>query len=263
MAFKFHNFYFSLVSVISFILSIPILVSGIWLIIRSTQTKCELLYLEVPLISCGLILLIVSALGIVSAQLRQEWLVIVYWIVMGVAVWVLFGFTVWGLVISGHGGGEVVKGSGFKEYKLDMYHHWFKRRINVENKWNCIRKCLRERNVCDSLSEQENLSPKQFYLQHLSSIQSGCCKPPTQCGLVYRSPTHYDRPVSFKSSNPDCTSWNNTDLCFNCNACKAGVLENMRMDWKIVGKISIVCVIFLILIWFGISVFICGVVLGN
>ncbi|MCL7036259.1 hypothetical protein MKW94_007982 [Papaver nudicaule] len=221
---------------ISFILSIPILVSGIWLLIQSKETKCELVYLEVPLICCGLILLIVSALGVLGALLRQEWLVFVYWLVMRVTLWLLFGVTIWGLVVSNHGGGEVIKGSGFKEYKLETYHHWFKKQIHVENKWSGIKKCLQKRNVCESLSKEENLSPKQFYLQHLSVVQYGCYKPPTQCGLVYKSSTRYDSPVSFTSSNPNCTIWTNANLCLDCDSCKAGVLENMRVDWRLVGK---------------------------
>lgn len=48
--------------------------------------------------------------------------------------------------------------------------------------------------------------------------------------------------------DPDCYRWNNapTVLCYGCNSCKAGVLENVRMDWRKISVLNIVVVLLLI-----------------
>ncbi len=78
--------------------------------------------------------------------------------------------------------------------------------------------------------------------------QSGCCKPPTACGYTYVNPTLWLNPVS-PMADPDCLLWNNdqSQLCYNCNSCKAGLLGNLRKEWRKVNVILIVAVV--VLIW--------------
>ncbi|MQM22401.1 hypothetical protein Taro_055452 [Colocasia esculenta] len=78
---------------------------------------------------------------------------------------------------------------------------------------------------------------------------SGCCKPPTECNLSYEGPTKWSG--TSNSSNPDCTTWKNdqTLLCYDCQSCKAGVLANLKKDWKKVAAVNIVFLIFLIIVY--------------
>ena len=79
-------------------------------------------------------------------------------------------------------------------------------------------------------------------------LQSGCCKPPTVCGYNYVNPTLWLNPVN-PAADPDCYLWNNdqSQLCYNCNACKAGLLGNLRREWRKTNVILIVAVV--VLIW--------------
>lgn len=46
----------------------------------------------------------------------------------------------------------------------------------------------------------------------------------------------------------DCSRWNNapTALCYECDSCKAGVLESIRVDWRKISVLSIVVIVLLI-----------------
>lgn len=78
-----------------------------------------------------------------------------------------------------------------------------------------------------------------IYWQPYSSpfcFQSGCCKPPIQCGYKYKNATFWMVPKSGPAAkDTDCTSWSNNQdkLCYNCNSCKAGVVDMSRMIWRI------------------------------
>ncbi|BAF20152.2 Os06g0653100, partial [Oryza sativa Japonica Group] len=89
-------------------------------------------------------------------------------------------------------------------------------------------------------------------LTHLHHIQSGCCKPPTGCNFAYVSETVWTKPSGFNSTDdPDCTTWSNdqTALCYDCQSCKAGVLANLKNDWKKIATVNIIFLIFLIIVY--------------
>jgi len=79
-------------------------------------------------------------------------------------------------------------------------------------------------------------------------LQSGCCKPPSACGYNYVNPILWINPVN-PMVDPDCYLWTNeqSQLCYNCNACKAGLLGNLREEWRKANIILMVAVV--VLIW--------------
>lgn len=87
-----------------------------------------------------------------------------------------------------------------------------------------------------------------FFSPPLYFSQSGCCKPPTICGFSYVNPTLWLNPVN-PTGDPDCFLWSNdqSQLCYNCSSCKAGLLGNLRNEWRKANIILIVAVV--ILIW--------------
>ena len=50
------------------------------------------------------------------------------------------------------------------------------------------------------------------------------------------------------AQDPDCYRWNNAPnlLCYECDSCKAGVLESVRNDWHKLSVLNIVMLVLLI-----------------
>ncbi|RVW43868.1 Tetraspanin-2 [Vitis vinifera] len=50
-------------------------------------------------------------------------------------------------------------------------------------------------------------------------------------------------------ADSDCYAWSNdqSQLCYGCNSCKAGLLGNLRKEWRRANVILIVAVV--VLIW--------------
>lgn len=87
-----------------------------------------------------------------------------------------------------------------------------------------------------------NLLVRLFFSALLLRVQSGCCKPPTSCNYEV---------ATAAAQEPDCYRWNNAPaiLCYGCDSCKAGVLEDMRRIWHRLSVLNIVMVVLLICIY--------------
>ncbi|GLT80439.1 hypothetical protein SLA2020_518780 [Shorea laevis] len=243
MAFRLSNNLIGILNIITFLLSIPILVAGIWLR-NHGSTECER-FLDTPIIIIGVFLMLVSLAGLIGACCGVNWLLWLYLVVMFILILVGICFTVFAFVVTNKGAGEVVSGRGYKQYRLGDYSNWLQKRVNDTKNWNKIKSCLIDSKVCSTFNEKY-LQDKveQFYKEELTAIQSGCCKPSDDCGFTYVNPTNWTK-IPTNDTDPDCSLWSNDPsvLCFNCNSCKAGLLDNIKGQWK---KVAIVCIVFLI-----------------
>ncbi|GAV69390.1 Tetraspannin domain-containing protein [Cephalotus follicularis] len=249
MSFRISNNLVGILNFLTFLLSIPILAGGIWLS-HNGKTECEK-FLDTPLIILGVCLMVVSLAGLVGACCRVSWLLWFYLLVMFLLIIVVFCFTIFAFVVTNKGAGEVLSGKGYKEYKLGDYSDWLQKRVNNTKNWNKIKSCLIDAKVCSSFSDKyANDTLTEFYSENLSAIQSGCCKPSDSCGFTYVSPTDWTKTTT-NSTNPDCSAWENDTnvLCFNCQSCKAGFLDNLKSDWKKVAIVNIVFLIFLVIVY--------------
>ncbi|KAG0491843.1 hypothetical protein HPP92_005241 [Vanilla planifolia] len=99
-----------------------------------------------------------------------------------------------------------------------------------------------------SLSPTHTMVMASYYRRQLAK-ESGCCKPPSVCGYSYVNPTVWVNPVN-PVSDPDCSAWSNDQmqLCYGCNSCKAGMIGNLRHEWRkanialIVAAVALICV---------------------
>ncbi|XP_028773626.1 tetraspanin-8-like [Neltuma alba] len=243
----------NLIGILNFLtllLSIPILIAGIWLS-RQADTDCER-WLEKPVIVLGVFLLLVSLAGLIGACCRVSWLLWLYLVVMFCLIVLVFAFTIFAFVVTNKGAGQAVSNRGYKEYRLGDYSNWLQKRVNNAKTWNKIQSCLQSGKLCSKFKDQflqDNV--ERFYTENLSALQSGCCKPADECGFTYVNPTQWTKPANSTSANPDCGLWNNDPkvLCFNCQSCKAGFLQNIKTDWKKVAVVNIVFLIFLIIVY--------------
>lgn len=283
---RFSNNLVGILNFIVFLLSIPIIAGGIWLS-RQGTSDCEK-FLDTPVIVIGVFLLLVSLAGFIGACCRVTWLLWIYLFVMFILIVLLFVFTIFAFAVTNRGAGQVLSNRGYKEYRLGDYSNWLQNRVNNNKNWNKIRSCLVDGKVCTEFNVKfARDTVDQLYQEHLSSIQvnfdldfrcngkppslrppnlelmvtvtkiclvdyvqSGCCKPADECNFVFVRPTEWTV-GSTNSTNPDCGLWNNDPrtLCFNCSSCKAGVLDNLKRNWKKVAIINIVVLVFLIIVY--------------
>jgi len=167
---RFSNNVIGLLNFLTFLLSIPILVAGVWLS-KQGATECER-WLEKPVIALGVFLMLVSLAGLVGACCRVSWLLWLYLLVMFVLIVLLFAFTIFAFVVTNKGAGEVVSNRGYKEYRLGDYSNWLQKRVNNTKTWNRIRSCLQSGKVCTEFqSKFLNDTVTEFYSENLSALQ--------------------------------------------------------------------------------------------
>ena len=158
---------------LTFILSIPILVAGVWLS-KQSDTTCEG-WLERPVIVLGVFLLLVSLAGLIGACCGASCLLWLYLVVMFLLIIIVFAFTIFAFVVTNEGAGQVLSGKGYKEYRLGDYSTWLQKRVNNTEIWNRIQSCLQSGNLCSNFHNQFlNDNVNKFYTEHLSALQVLC-----------------------------------------------------------------------------------------
>ncbi|KAJ4835757.1 Tetraspanin-3 [Turnera subulata] len=244
------NHLIGLLNFITFLLSIPILGGGIWLSSRANNTDC-MRFLQWPLIVIGVSILIVSLAGFAGACYRNTFLMWLYLFVMFFIIAALIGFIIFAYAVTDKGSGRPVLNRAYLDYYLQDYSGWLEERVASDSYWGKISSCIRDSKVCAKMGRTVNGVPEtadMFYNRKLSPIESGCCKPPTECGFTYANETVW---TSYGGVvyNPDCNIWSNDQqqLCYSCNSCKAGVLGSLKKSWRKVSVINIVILIILVI----------------
>ncbi|OVA11358.1 Tetraspanin/Peripherin [Macleaya cordata] len=219
------RFDLALLNFIALLCSIPIIGSGIWLSSKP-DNECIRLF-RWPILFLGILILLVSLAGFVGAYWNRPALLACHLFCMAILIVILLFVLVFAFVITKPDGSYQVPGRGYKEYRIDGFSTWLQNYVKNGGHWRKIQNCLSVSNVCSKL---------------------GCCKPPTACGFGYVNPTLWVNPAN-PTADFDCYTWSNdqSQLCYGCNSCKAGLLGNLRMEWRKANVILIVAVV--ILIW--------------
>ncbi|XAR67174.1 hypothetical protein NMG60_11013637 [Bertholletia excelsa] len=235
----------SILNFISLLCSIPIIAAGVWLASKPDNECVH--WLRWPVLLVGILILIVSLTGFVGAHWNKQGLLAFYLFCMAIVIILLLILLILAFVVSRPDGAYDVPGRAYHEYRLSGFSEWLRDRVTRSDHWQKIRVCLAESSFCTKL-DTEYISAEQFFAAHLSPLQSGCCKPPTICGYQYVNPTMWINPVN-TPGDPDCTLWSNdqSQLCYNCDSCKAGLLGNIRREWRKANIVMIVTVV--VLIW--------------
>ncbi|KAJ3681715.1 hypothetical protein LUZ60_014288 [Juncus effusus] len=235
------------INFIAVLLSVPIIVVGIWLS-GQIDSQCVNL-IQWPIIILGIIILVVSLSGFIGAFWKLPKLLIFYLISMLVLIVVLAGLVVFIFVTTNSIGlGHHEPNRLFLEYDLDDDSGWLKQRIESYAS-DRIKSCLGSTSVCPNLNQTYG-SAQDFFNSMLSPLESGCCKPPTKCGYTYVNPTNWISPIS-QTADIDCMLWSNdqSQLCYSCSSCKAGLLANLKREWRKTGLILLITLIALICVY--------------
>ncbi|KAL1203259.1 Tetraspanin-3 [Cardamine amara subsp. amara] len=247
------NHLIGLVNFLTFLLSIPILGGGIWLSSRANSTDC-LRFLQWPLIVIGISIMVVSLAGFAGACYRNKFLMWLYLVVMLLIIAALIGFIIFAYAVTDKGSGRALLNRGYLDYYLEDYSGWLKDRVSDGSYWGKISSCIRDSRACSKIGRSFNGVPEtsdMFFLRRLSPVESGCCKPPTECGYSYVNETGWGMGGGMMGSNSDCMVWSNDQslLCYQCSSCKAGVLGSLKKSWRKVSVINIVVLIILVIFY--------------
>ncbi|KAL5716928.1 Tetraspanin-4 [Ranunculus cassubicifolius] len=242
------NHLIGIINFLTFLLSIPILGGGIWLSSKANTTDC-IKFLQWPLIIIGISIMVISLAGFAGACYRNTVLLWIYLFAMFFVIAALIGFIIFAYVVTSKGSGRPVLNRAYKDYYLVDYTGWLQRKVADGSYWAKIGSCVRDSKVCKKIGSAQ--SADIFYLRHLNPIQSGCCKPPTECGYVYVNETLWDSGGGMMGTSNDCTRWSNeqSQLCYNCDSCRAGVLASLKRSWRKVSVINIVVLILLVIVY--------------
>ncbi|KAK1283781.1 Tetraspanin-6 [Acorus calamus] len=217
--------------------SIPIIGGGLW--VAKNSAKCEG-FLQMPLLIVGFVVLLVSLMGFVGACFNIAWALWVYLVVVIFLIITILCLTIFGFIVTSKGGGVEVPGRLYREYRLEDYSPWLRNKVKGVDEWRSIRACLLGSKACSKVAFW---TPLDYLQRDMSPIQSGCCKPPTSC--VYGDGT------AIAAQDGDCYKWNNAAdvLCYECDSCRAGVLEEVRRDFHKLSVLNVIVIVFLVCIY--------------
>ncbi|RWR81019.1 protein TORNADO 2 [Cinnamomum micranthum f. kanehirae] len=235
------------INLVAMLLSIPIIAAGIWL--ASEPDNGCVAILQWPVIIIGILVLVVALAGFVGAFWRIPWLLLFYLAAMLILIILLAILVVFAYMVTNRGSGHAVPARSYLEYRLEDYSGWLRRRVQGPFKWGRIKNCLMSASTCSQMN-QTYPSAEIFFNAPISPLQSGCCKPPTLCGYTFVNPTHWISPISI-GADVDCVRWSNdqTQLCYACNSCKAGLLANLRREWRKADLILVLTLVALIVVY--------------
>ncbi|XP_058086292.1 protein TORNADO 2-like [Magnolia sinica] len=235
------------INFVAMLLSIPIIGAGIWLASEPDNSCVKLL--QWPVIIIGILILIVALAGFVGAFWRIPWLLFFYLVAMLILIILLGALVVFTFMVTNRGSGHTVPSRAFLEYRLDDYSGWMRRRVHGSFKWDRIRNCIASTSMCAELNQSYRFA-QDFFNARLSPLQSGCCKPPTLCGYTFVNPTYWISPIN-TAEDMDCLLWSNeqTQLCYACESCKAGLLANLKKEWRKADLILVLTLVGLIFVY--------------
>ncbi|XP_052186738.1 tetraspanin-6-like [Diospyros lotus] len=235
---RFSNTVIGFLNLFTLLASIPIIAGGLWM--AKSSATCENFF-QAPLLVIGFVVLVISLAGFIGACFNVAWAMWVYLFVMLLLIGTLMGLTLFGYVVTGPGGGVAVPGRVYKEYHLENYSEWLRKRVLDPQYWESIRSCIvGSSRTCAKIAYW---TPFDYLQGDMTPVQSGCCKPPTSCNYNVETVS-----VTVTGQEPDCYRWSNAAgvLCYECESCKAGVLESVRSDWRKLSVLNIVVLVFLI-----------------
>ncbi|RDX88446.1 putative DEAD-box ATP-dependent RNA helicase 33 [Mucuna pruriens] len=134
----------------------------------------------------------------------------------------------------------------YKEYQLQDFSSWFLKELNNSHNWEKLKVCLVKSEDCNYLSKKYK-TLKQYKSAKLTPIEAGCCRPPSQCGYPAVNASYYDLTFHPVSPNNDCKRYKNSRAikCYDCDSCKAGVAQYMKIEWRVVAIFNVVLFVFL------------------
>ncbi|CAN6296478.1 unnamed protein product [Urochloa humidicola] len=230
------------------LLSIPVIAAGIWLSTQADNACVQIL--QWPIIALGVAILAVGLAGVAGALWRLPWLLLGYLVAMLALILALACLAAFAFTVTAGSSGHPAPNRAFLEYDLADYTGWLRARLDAPGRWDRIKTCLAATPTCSEFNQTYATAQNLFTAPWVSPLQSGCCKPPTRCGYTFVTPTYWISPIS-AAADPDCDAWSNEEakFCYSCASCKAGLMQNLRREWRRADIILAVDVVALLAVY--------------
>lgn len=163
--YRFSNTLIGYLNLLTLLSSIPIIGGALWLA-RSSATCVSTL--QTPLLILGFVVLLVSLAGFIGACFNVTCALWFYLFAMLLLIAALLVATVFGFAVTGGGGGALVPGRVYKEYRLEDYSGWLRRRISEDRYWRAARACVVGSKACEQLAAW---TPLDYLQRDLTPIQ--------------------------------------------------------------------------------------------
>ncbi|KAL9442517.1 hypothetical protein AB3S75_020933 [Citrus x aurantiifolia] len=244
------NSLFVVLNVVTFLLSVFIVWFGV-LLITTEATECDK-FLQKPVLLLGFFIMIISLIGIRGACCHSSGYLWSYLVLLMLIIVGMISLTVFTLAVTNRGSGQKLPGKAYKEYRMDDYSSWLRKRMNDEENWRKIKSCFVATNICSDFERRHvnAAAADKLSRERLSSVESGCCKPPDDCKFTYVPPTYWNKEKG-NFTNADCRLWDNRPaiLCYDCASCKAGLLDRINRQWKIDANLNAVVLLVLVIVF--------------
>ncbi|XP_010933072.1 tetraspanin-10 isoform X2 [Elaeis guineensis] len=207
--------------------------------------------LTLPVMGLGALILLVSLIGFLGAWKNITILLWAYLVILFLILVAIMVFTVLAFIITNNGSGHAVAGLRYKEYHLHDYSPWFLKQLNNTKNWRRLKSCLVKTEDCNKLPKKYK-TLKEYKLAELTPIEAGCCRPPSECGYPTVNASYYDLSYHPVSDNKDCKLYKNAHdvKCYDCDSCKAGVAQYMKIEWRVVAIFNVILFVILSAVYF-------------
>ncbi|NP_001353978.1 Tetraspanin-10 [Zea mays] len=230
------------------ILALLVVGFGFWMSTHDDECRRTL---TVPVIALGGVIFLISLVGFLGAWKNISCLLWTYLIMLFVVLVAIMVFTVLAFIITNSGSGHTVPGARYKEYRLQDYSSWFVKQLDDTEKWARLKSCLVKTDDCNSLSRRYKTA-REYKLADLTPMESGCCRPPAECGFPALNASYFDLSYHPASANADCKLYRNARSvrCYDCSSCKAGVAQYMKTEWRVVAIFNVILFVILSFVYF-------------
>ncbi|KAG0491578.1 hypothetical protein HPP92_004976 [Vanilla planifolia] len=236
------------INFLTMIMGIGVICFGVWMSTHHDQCQRMLI---IPVICLGALIFLISVIGFFGALKNIIFLLWVYLVMLFLILVAILVFTVLAFIITNNGSGHAVSGLRYKEYRLQDYSVWFLKQLNNTQNWGRLKSCLVKSGDCNNLPNKYK-TLKAYESAELTPIEGGCCRPPSQCGYPAINASYYDLSYHPTSSNRDCKLYKNARnvKCYDCDSCKAGVAQYMKIEWRVVAIFNVVLFVILSAVYF-------------
>ncbi|KAK9716551.1 hypothetical protein RND81_06G241000 [Saponaria officinalis] len=236
------------INFLTMLIAIGVIGFGIWMSSHTDGCRKSLTF---PVLGLGAFILVISFIGFLGALKNNSVLLWIYLILLCLILIAILVFTVLAFIITNNRSGHKADGLRYKEYQLQDYSSWFLKELNSTHNWRNLKACLVKSQDCVNLSKKYK-TLKQYKDAKLTPIESGCCTPPSECGFRAVNASYYDLSDHPTSYNRDCKLFKNsgTVKCYDCNSCKAGVAQYMKVEWRVVAIFNVVLFFVLSIVYF-------------